>query len=185
MMKSSASKRMTKPQRWLIAAALCCLGAAYRLPPAAHKFHASIAQIEYHAKEQKVALVIRFFLDDFETAISQHSKRPFKLATPQDFKDKAKGDAVLAYVRERFELKSKSGQPVKLNWVGMEAQADMVWVYLEGKLANGFAGAQLRSRVLTELFDDQVNIVNCKYDGKQWGTMFNAQDGFKAAPEKK
>lgn len=150
----------------------------------AHKFHASITQMDYNDKEGAVKVVIRFFTDDFETAISQHAKRPIKFNTPQALKEKANVAAVLDYVRERFELKSPKGAPVRFTWVGMEMQADMIWVYFEGKLAGGLAGAQVRNRVLHELFEDQVNIVNFKYDGKQTGTMFNAQDGFKAVPAK-
>lgn len=151
----------------------------------AHKFHASIAQMDYNDKEGAVKVVIRFFTDDFETALSQHAKRPIKFSTPQALKERANVAAVLGYVRERFELKSAKGLPVRFTWVGMEVQADMIWVYLEGKLAGGLAGAQVRNRVLHELFEDQVNLVNFKYDGKQTGTMFNAQDGFKTVPEKK
>mgnify|MGYP000853327375 CR=1 FL=1 len=168
--------------------ALCAITAANRqLPTAncAHKFHATIAQMDYNDKEQGVEAVIRFFADDFETAISQHAKREVKFNTPQSLKLKTNTDAVFAYVRDRFELKGKNGAPVKLVWVGMEIQADMVWVYVEGKLPGGLGGAQLRNRLMQELFEDQVNIVNFKYDGKQSGTMFNVQDGFKVVPDKK
>jgi arabinogalactan endo-1,4-beta-galactosidase len=181
----------TSVRRWnrmLITVAIGQLLAAYCLLPAAygfHKFHASIAQIEYNAKEQAIEAVIRFFADDFETAISQHAKREIKFNTPQSLKDKANSEAVFSYVRERFELKGKNGIPVRLTWVGMELQADMVWVYVAGKLPGGLGGAQLRNRIMHELFDDQVNIVNFKYDGKQTGTMFNVQDGFKLVPDKK
>ena len=162
-----------------------CLPSLVFNPVAAHKFHASITQVEYNDKAKSVAVVIRFFTDDFETAISQYAKRPIKFNTPQALKEKANADAVFAYVRERFELKSARGAPVRFTWVGLELQADMIWVSLAGKLAGGLAGAQVRNRVLHELFADQVNIVNFKYDGKQTGTMFNAQDGFKVVPEKK
>lgn len=168
--------------------AICAVATAnHQLPTAncSHKFHATISQIDYNDKEQAVEAVIRFFTDDFETAISQHAKREVKFNTPPALKDKANTDAVFAYVRERVELKGKNGVAVKLVWVGMEMQADMVWVYVEGKLPGGLGGAQLRNRLMQELFDDQVNIVNFKYDGKQTGTMFNVQDGFKVVPDKK
>jgi hypothetical protein len=141
--------------------------------------------MDYNAKTQSVEAVIRFFVDDFETAVSQHAKRAIKLDTPQALKDKANAAAVLAYLRDRVELKSAKGTPVKFTWVGMEAQADMIWVYFEGKFPGGLGGAQLRQRTLHELFEDQVNIVNFKYGGQQSGTMFNVQDGFKVVPEKK
>jgi hypothetical protein len=152
---------------------------------AAHKFHASIGQMDYNDKTQTVEAVIRFFVDDFETAISQHAKRAIKFNAPSALKDKTNAAAVMAYIRDRVELKSAKGTPVKFTWVGMEAQADMIWVYFEGKLPGGLGGAQLRQRTLPELFEDQVNIVNFKYGGQQSGTMFNVQDGFKVVPERK
>jgi hypothetical protein len=183
-----AVRYIPKLKRLLIAMITCGIAAANCQLPTAdclHKFHATIAQLEYNAKEQSVEAVIRFFADDFETAISQHAKREIKFNTPQALKDKANSDAVFSYVHERFELKGKNGNTVKLTWVGMEIQADMVWVYFEGKLPGGLSGAQMRNRLMQELFDDQVNIVNFKFDGKQTGTMFNLQDGFKVVPEKK
>lgn len=188
-------RKAPKWRRGLVAIIVCLLPIAYCLLPTnsyplptancLHKFHATIAQLEYNAKEQSVEAVIRFFADDFETAISQHAKREIKFNTPQALKDRANTEAVFSYVRDRFELKGKNGNPVKLAWVGMELQAEMVWVYFEGKLPGGLGGAQLRNRVMQELFDDQVNIVNFKFDGKQTGTMFNLQDGFKLVPDKK
>ncbi len=152
---------------------------------ASHKFHASITQMDYDAKTQSIEAVTRFFLDDFETAISQHAQREIKFATPAALKDKANLNAVAAYVRERIELKSAKGVAVKFTLVGLEMQGDMIWVYYEGKLAGGLANAQVRQRTLHELYEDQVNIVNYKYDGQQSGTMFNVQDGFKVVPVKK
>lgn len=175
----------TKRQPALLLTLACVLASFIPSHTLAHKFHASITQMDYNDKEQSVEVVIRFFIDDFEAAINQHAKRPLKFSTPQSLKAKTHTDAVLGYVRERFELKGRTGAPVKFNWVGMELQSDMLYVYFEGKLAGGLAGAQVRNRVLHELYEDQVNIVNFKYDGKQSGTMFNLQDGFKVVPAKK
>ncbi|NOT60441.1 MAG: hypothetical protein HOP19_09480 [Acidobacteria bacterium] len=171
-------------RRWSAFVVFMLCATAYA-SPARHKFHASITQMDYHAKAQSIEAVTRFFLDDFETAISQHAQREIKFNTPASLKDKANGTAVLAYLRERIEIKSAKGVPVKFTLVGMEMQGDMIWVYYEGKLAGGFANAQVRQRTLHELYEDQVNIVNYKYEGQQSGTMFNVQDGFKAVPQKK
>ena len=147
--------------------------------PLLHKFHVSVTQIEYNPKEQSAEITIRVFADDLETALSQHAKRAVKLDPATANKDKQVGETVLAYLRRAFELKSKTGRPVKLSWVGMEWQADMFWLYVGGKLPNGLEGAQLRNKVFQELFEDQVNIVNSKIDGKQIGLMFDAKDDFK------
>ncbi len=153
--------------------------------PTSHKVHVSVAQLEYNQKSQSVEITLRVYADDLENAVSQHAKRPVKIDPATANKDKRIAEAILAYIRKSLELKSKGGNPVKLNWVGMEWQVDMYWLYVEGKLpaipasANGLDGAQLRNKVFCDLFDDQVNIVNTKIHEKQVGLMFEAKDGFK------
>ncbi len=143
---------------------------------AAHKFHVSVSQVEYNASSQTIEVVMRIYSDDLENALSRHAKRPVKL---DPAREKEAGDVVMSYLRGQFELKTKAGRPVKFAWVGLEAQVDMFWLYFQGRAPGGFAGAQLKNRVLCELFDDQVNIVNVKYQGKQAGTMFEPKDEFK------
>lgn len=150
-----------------------------QLEEAFHKFHVSVTQIEYDQKEHSAEITLRVFADDLEIALSQHAKRPIKIDPATAKKDKKLGETVMAYLRERFQLKTSAGRPVKLGWVGMEWQADMFWLYVEGKLPNGLEGTELRNKVFQELFEDQVNIVNSKIDGKQIGLMFDAKDDFK------
>jgi hypothetical protein len=174
--------------RWIIAMSVFCIEmvsignanphSAFRIPHS-HKFHVSVTQIEYNQKEQSAEITIRVFADDLENALSQHTKRPIKLDPATANKDKQVGETVIAYLRDRFQLKTSAGRPVKLNWVGMEWQADMFWLYVEGKLPSGLEGAQLRNKVFQNLFEDQVNIVNSKIDGKQIGLMFDSMDDFK------
>ncbi len=164
---------------FLCAASIVGAGAFFSSDSLAHKIHVSVTQLDFNPANQTVAGVMRVYADDLENALSQHAKRPVKLDPATAGKNKAAGELVLAYLRDRFELKGKAGRPMKLIWVGMEFQADMFWLYFEGKLPGGLAGAQLRNRVLCELFDDQVNIVNAKHQGKQFGMMFEAKDEFK------
>ncbi|MDX2033707.1 MAG: DUF6702 family protein [Blastocatellia bacterium] len=149
---------------------------------ALHKFHVSVSQVEYNASGQSVEVVMRIYSDDFENALSRHAKRPVKI---DPARDKEMGEVVMSYLRGQFELKTRAGKPVKFTWVGLEAQVDMFWLYFEGKVPGGFSGAQLKNRVLCELFEDQVNIVNVKYQGKQAGTMFEPKDEFKPISELK
>ena len=144
-----------------------------------HKFHVSVAALEFNPKSQSVEVVLRVYADDLENALSQHAKRPIKL---DPAKSKEAGEVVMSYLRGQFELRTAAGKPVKFTWVGIEGQPeqmDMFWLYFEGKLPGGLAGAQLKNRVFCDLFDDQVNIVNAKHQGKQIGTMFEPKDEFK------
>ncbi|MBK9317188.1 MAG: hypothetical protein IPM55_23500 [Acidobacteria bacterium] len=150
-----------------------------------HKFHVSVSQVEYNQKDQIVEIVIRVFADDFENALTSHAGRPVRVDQLAVAKDGLAGELILSYLRGALEMKTRAGQPVRLNWAGMEGQTDVFWLYLEGKVSGGIDGAQVRNRIFCELFEDQVNIVNTKLKGKQIGTMFNHSDGFKPITSKK
>ena len=158
--------------------------------PHLHKVHVSVSQLEYNQKAQSVEIVLRVYADDLENALSQHSKRQIKLDPATANKDKRVVETVVAYLRDSFQLKDKAGRAVRLNWVGMEWQTDMYWLYVEGKMpavpanSNALEGAQLKNKVFNELFDDQVNIVNAKIQNKQFGLMFESKDGFKTIAER-
>jgi hypothetical protein len=158
--------------------------------PHLHKVHVSVSQLEYNQKAQSVEIVLRVYADDLENALSQHAKRQVKLDPATANKDKRVAETVMAYLRDSFQLKDKAGRAVRLNWVGMEWQTDMYWLYVEGKMpavpanSNALEGAQLKNRVFSELFDDQVNIVNAKIQNKQFGLMFESKDGFKTIAER-
>ncbi len=128
---------------------------------AAHKYHLSLTQIEYNPTEKSVEIVLRTFPDDLQNILSRRAGRQIQL-------DAAKDAAALtfAYVRDTVELRAKNGKPIKLVWVGMEPRADAVWLYVEGKMPGGLAGATLRNRFMFDLFEDQTNTVSAKFNGK-------------------
>jgi hypothetical protein len=148
-----------------------------------HRFHVSNSQIAYNRTAQSVEIIVRVFADDFQNAISKHAGREVRLDRPEDWKDKVKTALIVSYLNDNFVLKTKAGRPVKLMWVGMEGMADMFWIYVEGRMPGGLAGAQLRNHLHCELFDDQVNVVTVKFSGKQVGLMFESKDGFKSIAE--
>jgi len=130
-----------------------------------------------------VDIVIRVFTDDLENALSRRAKQAVKIEPATADKDRQFIESVMAYLRSSFELKNKAGRPVILSWEGIEGQsegqADMIWIFVKGRMPGGFESAQIRNKIFCELFDDQVNIVNAKHQGKQIGLMFESKDDFK------
>jgi hypothetical protein len=86
----------------------------------------------------------------------------------------------LAYLNETINLKNHDGQVKSLSWVGMEPEADAVWLYVETKMTEGFDGVQVRDRIFFDLLDDQVNLVHIKHDEKKYDLVFKPGDEFKA-----
>ena len=148
--------------------------------PYPHKVHVSVTYLEFNQPKQTVEIVIRVFTDDLESALSRNGSRTVKIDPESAGKERRVGDLVMAYLRNNFELKNKAGRPVTLTWSGIEGQMDMFWIYVKGRMPGGLEGAQMRNKIFCELFDDQVNIVNSKLQGKQIGLMFEPKDDFKA-----
>lgn len=141
----------------------------------AHTFHTSLMQVEYNEKEQLVEISLQVFIHDLENVLSRRSGHDVRLdKTPEA------AQLTLAYLNETINLKNRDGQVKTLSWVGMEPQADAVWLYVETKMPEGFDGVQVRDRMLFEMLDDQVNRVHIKYDEKKCDLVFKPGDNFKA-----
>ena len=139
--------------------------------------------LEFDQPKQMVEIVIRVFTDDLGNALSRRAKQAAPIDPATAGKDRQFIEQVMAYLRSGFELKNKAGRPVALSWNGIEGQpggqADMIWIFVKGRMPGGLEGAQMRNKIFCELFDDQVNIVNAKHQGKQIGLMFEPKDDFK------
>ncbi len=158
-------------QSLVVSAVLLALLAS---PAQAHKFYVSNAQMEYNPKTKSLEIIIRVFTDDLEMALLRHHRQTVRLD------QKEAGTLTLAYLKDRFEIKGRNRLPKKLKWVGLEVKGDSAWLYVEVSAPEGAQALQLRNRLFFELFEEQVNLVNTRFDGKQIGLMYKPGDSFKA-----
>lgn len=147
-------------------------------PPArAHKFYTSLAQVEYNAETGAVEIALRVFADDLELALTRRAGRQVRLERAKD-----RDRLVIEYLREKFELKNRAGQPKELRLVGVEVEREVAWLYFEAEMPEGLGGARLRDQVLFELFAKQVNVVDFKWTGGKSDLVFVRGDGERAVP---
>jgi hypothetical protein len=159
-----------------LAATLAGLALAALLAPgaAAHKFHASLVEVDVNRETGRLEVGMRLFADDLEAALTRRHGRKVRLdATPNT------GALVLEYLGEQFAIRDATGSPVELVMVGMEARVDEAWVYVESKAPATLAGARVSDRVFFELFDDQVNTVNLQDGDARTTLVFSRGDGEK------
>jgi hypothetical protein len=152
-----------------------CVALAPSCAAAAHTFHTSLMSMEYNHSEQTVEITIQVFSHDMENILTKRSGKSVRL-------DKTPDAAALAfaYLQEAVNLRNNSGETKSLQWVGMEIQADSVWLYVESKMPEGLTGAQLRNRILFDLLEDQVNLVHLKDEARKSDLVFKPGDGFKS-----
>lgn len=142
---------------------------------AAHTFHTSLMSLEYNHQEQLLEISLQVYTHDLETILTRRA------AGKEVRLDKTPDAATLifAYLKDSITLKNGAGETKSLSWVGMEAQADRVWLYFEAKMPEGLIGAQLRNRLFFELLEDQLNLVHLKDEDKKNDLTFKPGDDFK------
>ncbi len=144
-------------------------------PTSAHKFHASLAEVDYNAKEKTVELGIRLFADDLEAALAKQRDRRVRLdVTPNVDR------MVLDYLNGTLVIRDRDGVRLWFEWVGMELRVDEAWVFVQASAANGVSGATVDCSVFFELFSDQVNTVNLQQGDARTTLVFNPGDGPRA-----
>ena len=122
--------------------------------------------MQYNPAERAFEISVRVFTDDLEQGLSAMSGTKISL-------ERGKQDALIEkYVRAHFAYTNAQKQPKTFQYVGYETEADAQWIYLEMPHAEPFSGGTMRQNILTDLFDDQVNMVNIKYQGQKKTFVF-------------
>ena len=135
----------------------------------AHPLHTTLTEVSEDRAHGTVRAVIRVFADDFGTAVT-------KSAT----KTAATGDAAaMAYVSRAFSFTDRSGHPLALTSCGTKRTSDLLWICVEAPSKDGLAPLRVKSAVLCDLFDDQINVVQGTVAGARKSVLFTRGDAAK------
>lgn len=139
------------------------------LPARAHDFHASLAEVEWNADARKIEVSLRLFPDDVEKALSRIHRRDIRIESA------GSEEALARYVNSRF-IFSGGTHRSRFKVVGTETRVDSMWLFLESGWSGGpLDEARVENSLLTELFTDQVNLVNLQLKSKRMTLTFNSQ----------
>lgn len=138
--------------------------------PVAHAYHTSITQLEYNAKLKIYECSIRTFTDDLEKAIGLATKNPKLKIVNGDKTD----TLIWQYITKHFSIKKADGTLAKFEYLGKENEDIATWIYLEIPADAIKTGHIITYSLLTEVFDDQVNIFNIINQGQKKTLMFDS-----------
>lgn len=152
----------------IILTALLVLGAW-----AMHDFFVSITEIRYNAQRERFEISMRIFPDDLDRALLERNGIHTQLATTLEHE--LADSLLMVYLMEDFSMEV-DGQELELNYLGKEPESNAIWCYLESTRIRAPETMNIRNRILTEYFPDQVNIIQV-YIGK-WnkGLMLDRQE---------
>jgi hypothetical protein len=144
--------------------------AALLLVGARHPMHTAVTEITHSAGAPTMGIHIRVFADDFGAVAAGE---PGSATT----------DSVMSrYVRGRLAIADASGRPVALKWVGARREGDVILLTLDAPATARLRGVRMLSGLLSERFEDQINIVRATYDGRTTTLLFMPGDGPKVLP---
>jgi hypothetical protein len=132
----------------------------------AHPIHASITTIDYNPKTKAFEVSVKIFADDLEEAVKRTTGTPPYLGLA---KEASNVNVLLEqFLRKNIRLEAVTATlPTPLSawkFIGKELEGEAVWCYIEIPLSNTSIDAVkkllVQNAVLTDLYDDQTNLVN-------------------------
>lgn len=127
----------------------------------AHPLHTSLAQVTIDSRRRSVEVTLKVFLDDLTKAAA------------------GAGVPVASYAVNSFAIVDGSGAKVPLKSCGEKRVGDLVWLCFNGPLGRSPKSIGMSSRVLFDLYADQINVVQATIDGTRSSLLFTRGDGVK------
>lgn len=131
----------------------------------AHKFYISVTNVDYSSKDQAIQIITRIFVDDIDAVLEERYGIDSELnaaASP------ANVEYLERYLRTKL-LVTINKKKTEYNIIGKKYDTDMVILYLEIPNVDLKTLTQItvENEVLTDLYDEQQNVVHFKIEGKK------------------
>lgn len=131
-----------------------------------HKFYVSVTNINYVEKDQAFQITSRVFIDDLEELLEERYDVDGHLGTD---KETAIADEYIEKYLNTKLLLYLNDEKVNYTFLGKKYDNDVVICYLEVEnvVLEDIKTIAVQNEILTDLFDEQKNLVHIKYKGKK------------------
>lgn len=131
-----------------------------------HKFYVSVTNVGYSEKDDALQITSRIFIDDMDAVLKERYDIEAHLATDEE--SDLSQEYLEKYLRTKFVVEI-NGETKNYNYIGKKYDNDVVIFYLEVPELNfpKVKAIQIQNEILTDMFDEQQNIVHFKIEGKK------------------
>ena len=136
----------------------------------AHKFYVSVTEIEYNQKAESLQIISRVFIDDMEDLLQTRYDKNIRLGVSNE--SNSVPSYLKKYLNKKIEIKI-DGKLTELNYLGKEYEDDMLLLYLEVENVSSFKKIQIKNALLTDMFNEQKNLVHVKHKGSTKSLILN------------
>lgn len=131
-----------------------------------HKFYVSVTNVNYSEKEDALQITTRIFIDDLEAVLLERYGVKTLLATPQE--SELSDMYIEKYLNTKLLIELNQ-EKRNYNFLGKRYDNDVVICYLEIPEIGlpDLESIGIQNEVLTDLFEEQQNLVHFKVKGKK------------------
>lgn len=127
-----------------------------------HPYYVSVFNVDFDSSSHTLQITCKIFTDDLEQALQQDSAGLVRLGTERE---SAEAKSLVAnYLKENFKI-HLAGDCSEMVFIGKEHEDDMTYCYMEISDVKDMNSARFEVSNLTELYDNQMNIVHLKSGG--------------------
>ncbi|MBL0179033.1 MAG: hypothetical protein IPP98_07905 [Gemmatimonadetes bacterium] len=111
-----------------------------------------------------------------------HDIRATVLVYEADFPAGNRPEAIAAYLARTLVVRDADGRLVALTPSQITTEGDRLRIALRGRAIGGLRNGRIAATLLQERFDDQVNVVEARIDGRRRTLVFLAGEASQGLP---
>jgi len=111
---------------------------------------------------------MKIFTDDLENVLIDQNGINLRLGTREE--NNLADSLIFKYINEKFMIGSAT-TVFPLVYLGKEVEMDVTWIYLEVENVHSLSTLAITDGMLTEKYDDQINMINVLYRGNKHGLL--------------
>lgn len=141
----------------------------------AHKFYVSVTNVNYSEKNVALEITTRVFVDDLEAVMKERYGVSSNFESVED--QKSYDLYLKRYLNSKFVVEL-NGNPITYAYLGKELENDLVIFYLEvdNVEMNQLKSLTIFNEVLTDMYDEQKNIVHIKWHNNKKSFVLTKYD---------
>ena len=135
-----------------------------------HEFYVSLTEIRFNPGSSRFEITMRLFPDDVDRAL--YHSYGFSTHLGTELESERDDSLFHLYLKDHFSV-SADGSLLPLTYLGKEREGEAIWCYLESEQTEKPVTLEIRNTMLTDEFEDQVNIIQVYATGWNRGMLLD------------
>lgn len=140
-----------------------------------HKFYTAIFKIDFNENKKRIEVTTRIFVDDLNIAISKKYNRKMLLNSDKETEEDIA--FLKKYLAEKMSLKV-NGKQQTMRFLSKEVEENVLICYFNCDAITKIKSFEITNTVLTEIYEDQQNIVQLNINSKKQTLLLSADSTF-------